>query len=203
MCIGMGLRDNAAEKVLPVKGHLTCVDPIPNTERGAINTSTEDQEEREKCHVSFHSVCDVLGVSPFITHICDFSEDYFPNWKTPINMMFVDGDHSLAWSDFENYFMKWATPGAFCFLHDTISLPDNVGGVLQRIDKDYPDEYTVMHEPRYCGLGIVQKRLTVDIGGADRVHELWVTGKINDPFVADLVKPWNGKWVKNYGEKGE
>jgi len=80
------------------------------------------------------------------------STNYSKEWKLPIDILIIDGDHSYkgAKEDFENY-IKFVKKGGYIFFHDTISWEGS---------KRYFQEikYPKIHFPWVDGLGLIQKR---------------------------------------------
>jgi predicted O-methyltransferase YrrM len=60
-----------------------------------------------------------LGLEEKITVYYGDSKKIGPNWATPLDMIFIDGDHTTlgAGSDIRS-FAKWLKPGGFLILHD-------------------------------------------------------------------------------------
>ena len=79
------------------------------------------------------------------------SLDYHKEWKLPIDVLVIDGDHhyDMAKSDFENY-EKFVKKGGYIFMHDTVS--------WEGVTKFLPEiKYPKINFKWVDGMALVQK----------------------------------------------
>lgn len=90
--------------------------------------------------------------------------------KTPIDLLFIDADHSHEQSlrDFDN-FSPFVQPNGLILMHDTFPLSEgyeqpHLSGTVyktaQYIKKEYREEFEIMTIPYLCGVSIVRKKGT-------------------------------------------
>ena len=88
-------------------------------------------------------------------------------WDTPIDMLFIDADHSASsvLNDFKN-FGKWVKPNGIIFLHDTYPLDESKTSSNEcgdcwkaawKIRKELGNEFEIVTIPVVNGLSIIRK----------------------------------------------
>lgn len=86
----------------------------------------------------------------------EWSHDAARDWTTPIDFLFIDGDHS--WAGLERDWQDWTphlVPGGLVALHDSRLLPDREVYDSVRFTRD-----VVLHDPRFAVVDTVDS-LTV------------------------------------------
>jgi hypothetical protein len=60
-----------------------------------------------------------LGLTDYVTPLCGLSADIAQMWRTPIDLLFIDGSHEFpdVLTDFENFF-PWVREGGIVAFHD-------------------------------------------------------------------------------------
>lgn len=86
----------------------------------------------------------------------EWSYDAARQWTTPIDFLFIDGDHS--WTGLERDWQDWTPhvlPGGLVALHDSRPMPDREGPDSVRFTNE-----VVLHDPRFAVVDAVDS-LTV------------------------------------------
>lgn len=105
-----------------------------------------------------------FGVQNYVEIIREFSTKVAPDWDKPIDLLFIDGDHSYEGvkSDWEG-FSRHIKPFGLVIFHDTTwdyhsdhpsFRPDL--GVHKFLDELRRQGYPIVTIDQYCGLSIVQ-----------------------------------------------
>jgi predicted O-methyltransferase YrrM len=145
--IGMALKENQ-------RGRLYAIDPHCST---AWNDEIDTAE-------SFRTNISRLGLSDQVTMIRSTSEDAARDWHRPIDLIFIDGDHSYAGAkrDWE-LFAPHVRPFGLVVFHDTIwDLPPwrerarADMGVPRFVDELREQGFQVLTIDQDCGVSIVQ-----------------------------------------------
>lgn len=104
--MALACRQNGRGKVYAIDPHVQ----NPWSEVGVKGGSLEFLQQRLRAyHLEQH--CEVIQAT---------SQQVAPNWQRPIDILFIDGDHSYEGvkHDFEA-FRRWLTPQALVLFHDT------------------------------------------------------------------------------------
>jgi predicted O-methyltransferase YrrM len=147
--VGMALKENGG-------GQLYAIDPH-------ARTNWNDSESVDTYHAMRDNL-ERLGLNQFVTIVRKSSFDALLGWSEPIDLMFIDGDHSYEgvkadWAGFKP-FMK---PFSLVVFHDTIwdlrpdpkwSRPDM--GVPRFVEELRCDGYQVLTIDRDYGVSVVQ-----------------------------------------------
>lgn len=127
----------------------------------------------EKSKTEFHAI-DIKDVSKSLPKNVKFhlgsSNDIAKTWKLPIDMLFIDADHSFeaVMNDF-NIYSKFVTHNGIILLHDTfpenkeMTLPNNCGEAWKaawNIRQYLNDEFEIVTLPIKNGLSIIRKSKT-------------------------------------------
>jgi predicted O-methyltransferase YrrM len=136
-------------------GRLYAIDPHRATDwndQGAIDSLPALKENLRWC-----------GVERYVAIVRTTSVEAAANWRHPIDLLFIDGDHSYAGvkSDWE-LFSPHLTPFAFAIFHDTTwelnGAPKSEMGVPRFLEELRHDGYPVLTINQDCGLSLVQAR---------------------------------------------
>jgi len=150
--IGLALREN-------VRGKLYAIDP---------HTSTDwnDSGGQETSLTVFHRHITAMGLDPYVEVIRANSHTAARGWTRPIDLIFIDGDHSYEGvkADWE-LFSPFLTPSGIAVFHDTTWELHRHKDTRYRQDMGVPrfvDElrgqgYPVVTIDRDCGLSLVQR----------------------------------------------
>jgi predicted O-methyltransferase YrrM len=174
--IGLALQENR-------RGRLYAIDPHRPTkwnDAGAVDTF-----EMMSNNLA------ALGVSEYVSVLRAYSEDAARDWSRPIDMVFIDGDHSYEGvkRDWE-LFVPYVKPFGVVVFHDTIwdltagSNPIRSDmGVPRFVEKLRRDGYPVITIDRDCGVSLVQptvggRRLRNDGAAADTVEQNLAVAKV-------------------------
>lgn len=155
-CILAALRDNGG-------GHLHTIDPF---EWGPCR----DSGIRE-AHARFLEDLESFNFTDCVTfHHCK-SKDFFFSWHLPIDLLVVDGDHSKEMVHKEwKYFGKHLRLGGYAFFHDPIALPEQIGSLVDIIEKD--NAFSCLVEPDYLGMIIAQRKFKLDDTEHKKIQKL-------------------------------
>jgi predicted O-methyltransferase YrrM len=152
--IAMALKDNG-------RGTLYAIDPHSSTD-------WNDEFSVDTAEVFTNNVVR-LGLADYVKMIRVYSVDAAADWSQPIDLLFIDGDHTYEGvkRDWE-LFVPYVNPFGVVLFHDTIwDLQPDAGtrrdmGVPRFVDELRRQGYPVITIDRDCGISIVQPR----IGGA-------------------------------------
>jgi predicted O-methyltransferase YrrM len=160
--ISRALEDNGGE------GKLYAIDPHTQTQ-------WNDHESVNSYDIMKQNL-EAFGVSHRVEIVREYSGNAARNWNKPIDMLFIDGDHSYEgckadWDLFSPHVSQF---GVVIF-HDTIWEVGQVEEKYRRSDMGVPkftDElrrqgYPVITIPTFCGLSIVQPTR----GGVDLLNK--------------------------------
>ena len=148
--IGMALKENG-------RGMLYAIDPHEPTEWNDVNVPVDSFKE-------FTGNISAIGVREQVSIIRSHSDAAARNWSLPIDLIFIDGDHSYEGvkRDWE-LFVPHVKPSGIVIFHDTIwDLPPYVGtvrsdmGVPRFVDELRQKGYQVLTIYRDCGVSLVQ-----------------------------------------------
>jgi predicted O-methyltransferase YrrM len=147
--MAMALRENG-------KGKLYSIDPH-------ISTAWSDADSPET-YDAFRDNIRRLGVSQFVEIIRKPSEEAATTWRLPIDVLFIDGDHSYdAVKADWNGFSPQVTEFGIVVFHDTVwdIRPDMPGarpdmGVPKFVDELRRQGYPVLTLDRDFGVTLVQ-----------------------------------------------
>lgn len=149
--LGMALRENG-------RGHLYAIDPHSSTAWNDTN--------------SLHSLPLMqanlrrIGVQDWVTIVREFSGDAARTWNRPIDLLFIDGDHSYAgvkadWDHFSPHLSEFGV----AIFHDTLwglrpdpRLAREDMGVPRFVDELRAQGYPVISLDRDFGVSLVQAR---------------------------------------------
>ena len=114
--------------------------------------STLEENKRGKLYS-----CDIQNpkfniVNPYWNFKKINSLEYYKEWKLPIDILIIDGDHSydMVKADFNNY-EKFVKKGGYIFIHDTIS--------WEGVKKFLPEiKYPKINFKWVDGMALVQKK---------------------------------------------
>ncbi len=147
--IGMALKENG-------HGTLYAIDPHEQTD-------WNDTDATNSIDVFLNNIS-ALELSKQINVIRSYSDDAARDWKRPIDLIFIDGDHSYEGvkRDWE-MFVPHVKPFGVVIFHDTIwDLPSYGAetradmGVPRFVDELRQQGYQVLTIDRDCGLSLVQ-----------------------------------------------
>jgi predicted O-methyltransferase YrrM len=147
--VGMALKQNES-------GHLYAVDPHTSTEWNDVNSV--DTFEIMRGNLA------ALGLNDTVTIVREFSDKAVANIPKPIDMIFIDGDHSYEGvkKDWDLYSPHLSEFGYVVF-HDTIwdRRPDSSRhrsdmGVPRFVDELRKAGYPVLTIDKDCGVSLVQ-----------------------------------------------
>jgi len=156
LCLLQGIQDNGT-------GHLHTID---SEDWGPLDDYTpingvrygEDGKPLKRCHATFLRQLESLQFEDICTFYHEKSQEVGSRWNQSIDMLVVDGDHTeeTVKTDWNN-FSKWLVPGGFAFFHDVLSFP-HIGEFLE---KKCQNNFSMIIEPDFFGMAIVQRRFTV------------------------------------------
>jgi predicted O-methyltransferase YrrM len=147
--IGMALKENG-------RGMLYAIDPHEPTKWNDVNAVDSFKE--------FTSNLSSIGVREQVSVIRSYSDAAAREWSLPIDLIFIDGDHSYEGvkRDWE-LFLPHVKPSGVVIFHDTIwDLPPYAGtvrsdmGVPRFVDELRQQGYQVLTICRDCGVSLVQ-----------------------------------------------
>jgi predicted O-methyltransferase YrrM len=147
--IGMALKENG-------RGTLYAIDPHESTEWNDVNAADSLKE--------FTRNISAVGVRQQVSIIRSYSDVAALDWRLPIDLLFIDGDHSYVGvkRDWE-LFLPHVKPSGIVIFHDTIwDLPPYAGtirsdmGVPRFLDELRQQGYPVLTISRDYGLSLVQ-----------------------------------------------
>jgi predicted O-methyltransferase YrrM len=150
--IGLALREN-------VRGRLYAIDPHTNTD-------WNDSGAEDASLPAFRRNIAAMGLEPYIEIIRADSRSAARDWTRPIDLIFIDGDHSHQGvkADWE-LFSPFLTASGVAVFHDTTwelhrhddarYRPDM--GVPRFVDELRRQGYPVITIDRDCGLSLVQR----------------------------------------------
>jgi predicted O-methyltransferase YrrM len=150
--IGLALRENGRGKLYAIDPHMT--------------TNWNDEHAVDSYDI-FRTNIASLGLDDQITMLRATSEEAARNWKAPIDLIFIDGDHSYEGvkRDWE-LFLPFINPFGIVIFHDTIweLRPDpryarDDMGVPRFVDELRAAGYQVVTIDRDCGVSLVQPTL--------------------------------------------
>lgn len=171
-CILAALRDNG-------KGHLHTIDPF---EWGPCR----DSGIRE-AHARFLEDLESFDFTDLVTfHHCK-SEDFFLSWHLPVDLLVVDGDHSKETVHKEwEHFSQYLRLGSYAFFHDPVALPEQIGSLVDVIEKD--EAFSCLVEPDYLGMIIAQRKFKLDETGHKEVQALHDGSLTDARGISNLLK---------------
>lgn len=150
--IGLALREN-------VRGKLYAIDPHAETEwndSGGIDSSLPVFQR----HVA------AMGLTDYVEVVRSNSHDAAKHWTRPIDLIFIDGDHSYAGVKADwDLFSPFLTTSGVAIFHDTTwelhrhddpRYRDDMG-VPRFVDELRRQGYPVITIDRDCGLSMVQR----------------------------------------------
>ncbi len=158
-CILWGLKHNE-------KGHLdTCDVFLSDLEDRAHYPQSY---ERDKAGESLnHNHAEVLRwlrkwqMEDICTIHHESSKDFVPRWNRPIDMVVVDGDHSLEFIKNDAQLLKHLRPGGYALFHDFLPGFYQIGkAILEWVHSS--DEWSLIVEPSCLSMAIVQRRYSID-----------------------------------------
>jgi predicted O-methyltransferase YrrM len=147
--IGMALKENG-------RGKLYAIDPHEPTD-------WNDNESVNSIEIFMKNISE-LGLSKQVTLVRSYSEDAARDWKRPIDLIFIDGDHSYEGvrRDWE-LFVPYVKAFGVVVFHDTIwDLPPyrdqalTTMGVPRFVDELRQQGYQVLTIDQDYGLSLVQ-----------------------------------------------
>jgi predicted O-methyltransferase YrrM len=147
--IGMALKENG-------RGILYAIDPHQPTEWNDFNAIDSFKEFTRNIYA--------LGLREQVSIIRSYSDAAAREWRLPIDLIFIDGDHSYEGvkRDWE-LFLPHIKPSGIVVFHDTMwDLPPYVGtvrsdiGVPQFVDELRRQGYQVLTINRDYGVSLVQ-----------------------------------------------
>jgi predicted O-methyltransferase YrrM len=147
--IGLALKENGS-------GRLYAIDPHEQTDwndKNAVNTLKE-----------FMDNISAVGVGEQVSIIRSYSDAAARDWKLPIDLIFIDGDHSYEGVKRDwKLFLPHMRPFGIVVFHDTMwDLPPYEGrarrnmGVPQFVDELRQQGYQILTIERDYGLSLVQ-----------------------------------------------
>jgi predicted O-methyltransferase YrrM len=150
--IGMALKENG-------NGKLYAIDPHTRTE-------WNDSRSLETLNI-FRANISALGLTEQVVIVHSFSSEAAQNWTRPIDLIFIDGDHTYdgVKQDWE-LFVPHVRPFGVVLFHDTIwdlitdqerVRPDM--GVPRFVDELREQGYQTVTINRDCGLSLIQPTL--------------------------------------------
>jgi predicted O-methyltransferase YrrM len=147
--IGMALKDNG-------RGMLYAIDPHEPTD-------WNDREAVNSIEI-FRGNISALGLSQQVTVMRSYSQDAARGWNRPIDLIFIDGDHSYEGVKRDwDLFVPHVKPFGIVVFHDTIwDLPSyrekalTTMGVPRFVDELRQQGYQVLTIDRDCGISMVQ-----------------------------------------------
>jgi len=147
--MGRALKENG-------RGHLYAIDPHRMTSWNDFNS--------QDSYDIFRKNLQTCGVADHVSIIRADSTDAAKQWQLPIDLLFIDGDHSYAgvkrdWAEFSPF----VTPFGVVVFHDTLWFRNQHDpwfrsdmGVPAFVDELRKLSYPVITLPRDCGVSIVQ-----------------------------------------------
>jgi len=147
--VGMALKENGS-------GRLYAIDPH-------TRTNWNDSESVDTFEIMSQNV-GRLGLQDVVTMLRMTSQQALANWSQPIDLIFIDGDHSYEGvkSDWTG-FLPFMKPFSLVVFHDTIwdLKPDPVWyrpdmGVPRFVEELRQEGYPVLTIDRDCGVSLVQ-----------------------------------------------
>ena len=209
MCILQGLKENGS-------GHLHTIDCFPTGSPDSDHGFPEqwifgkDGKPVNHNYGIFLRQIRHFGYEDFVTFYYEKGEEKGKTWNKPIDILVVDAGHSLEETRDEwDYFSKWLKPGGYAFFHDPLACLEEIGILLQ--EKCGPDsEFSMMIEPNYLSMAIIQKKYTVDPEAFWFISRLTQT---NNPQAAStpmqltdargvpgLISPWDRDYIQDFKE---
>ena len=147
--IGMALKENG-------RGMLYAIDPHEPTNWNDVDAIDSLKE--------FNRNIAAAGVREYVSLIRSYSDAAARNWKLPIDIIFIDGDHSYdgVKRDWE-LFLPHVKPSGVVIFHDTMwDLPPYVGtvrsdmGVPRFVDELRQQGYQVLTISQDYGVSLIQ-----------------------------------------------
>jgi len=196
-CVLWGLKHNE-------KGVLHTCDTWPSGNRDDLHYG-ENCEKNEKGEPLMHYHAEVIRFLRKwdMLDICKInhmsSKEFVPKWKDPIDMIVVDGDHSLSFLENDIQLLKYLRPGGYALFHDFLPSFYVIGKTITDWVES-SDEWSLIVEPSHLSLAIIQRKYTMD---EERVYMAWVLSQAENennyktPFQftdprAFCLKPWQG-----------
>jgi hypothetical protein len=137
------------------------------------------------------------------------SVDLLPKWNHKIDMLVVDGDHSLVGLKNDVQFLKWVKPGGYGLFHDFIACLMEVGLTLTTYQAENWNEWSLMVEPNCLSLAIMQRKFSLDPQGALMAHYLsqpqnnpnaaTTPFQMTEPRACGAIRQWTGAWFNPVG----
>lgn len=151
--IGIALTENA-------RGRLYAIDPHRPTDWNDANSSTGTFE-------AFRANVAALGLSEHVTIVRSTSEEAARAWQTPIDLLFIDGDHSYDGVKRDwDLFVPYVNPFGIVVFHDTAWEMGHYRGearhdmgVPRFVDELREAGYPVVTIERDYGVSLVQPTL--------------------------------------------
>lgn len=196
------------------KGHLHTIDCWPDSKNSCKDTNVttrqfEDGSYYKLEHSAFLDGVEKYGFESFCTLYFDKGENMAVSWDKPIDILVVDGGHHLEETKIEiEGFMPHLVPGGYAFFHDPLACIHEVGRQLEDFVNKHED-YSMLIEPDYLSLAIIQRKFTFDF------KPMWFAGRLaetdnpqfqttpmnqTDARACGCLGKWDGRWITGVKE---
>lgn len=144
-----------------------------------------------------------------MTDICtihhESSKEFVPNWNSPIDMIVVDGNHTLEFLKNDVQLMKHLRPGGYALFHDFLPGFYQIGIPIMEWVKS-SDEWSLIVEPNCLSMAIVQRKYSIDpemsfMGWS--LSQGWNRNNTRTPFQFTdprryCLRSWEGDFYPDY-----
>ncbi|MCK9544199.1 MAG: class I SAM-dependent methyltransferase [Novosphingobium sp.] len=199
VCLLQAIEDNS-------KGHLYTVDSWPSappdTDHGVNHRFHPDGKPYAYQHSFFLDLLNKEKWNEICTLYYMDGPEFAIKWDKPIDILVVDGGHlkeetRLEWENLS----KWIVPGGYAFFHDFIACINEIGLLFEDYISKH-DDFSLIVEPDYLSMAILQKKYTV------KSKEFWTCARLaqeDNPNRSDedrhltaardsgIIGEWNGK----------
>lgn len=143
------------------------------------------------------------------------SVDLGPRWSYPIDMLVVDSSHLLVDTIAEWDLTKWIKPGGYAFFHDFTVCAHDVGAYIEQM-VDNNDEWTMIVEPDFLSMAIIQRKYTYSSDKAFFMSSMYDPATNPQAFSTPVqstnaresgwFENWKGYWIpspEEWNKNGE
>jgi hypothetical protein len=158
-------------------------------------------------HAAVARMIEKWGMENICTVHHESSFDFIPRWKDPIDIVVIDGDHSVKGIENDIKLLSFLTPGGYAFFHDFTACTYEVG-VAVRDWVARSDEWSLIVEPNCLSMAIIQRKFSLSpkhmfsataLAQVSNKNNIKTPFQLTDPKAAGAVIPWNGEWFPKTG----
>lgn len=141
-----------------------------------------------------HDALDLWNIGHYVKLVTADSADV--EWNQMIDILVIDGSHNYEGTKIEwDRFSPFLKRGGYAFMHDVMVTP--VGKLAEEIAKEDPS-FSMIAEPDMFGLGILQKRYTVNPETRKKINKesknADCLNNITDARNSGMLEAWKGSW---------